>query len=276
MTLFFCISAAVCAVYYVVIVLYSGFATSFSAVWLFLAAFFLLLAGGGRYVKKYPKKVPLWIPVSVTTICITGAFVFGIVECMIFMGVTTDRAVNMDYVIVLGAKVRENSRLSGSLRKRLDRAMEYLEESPDTILVLSGGKGADEPVAEAQAMAEYLAYNGVPREQMILETTSTSTVENIAYSRLEIEKDREKKKEAFARQIKRQPYWNLKPVAEDKPLQIGVITSNYHVFRARMLGQKWGVPDLKGIPAKSDPVLFVHFCVRECAAVLKDKLMGNM
>jgi hypothetical protein len=25
-----------------------------------------------------------------------------------------------------------------------------------------------------------------------------------------------------------------------------------------------------------DAVLFLHLCVRECAAVLKDKLMGNM
>ena len=63
---------------------------------------------------------------------------------------------------------------------------------------------------------------------------------------------------------------------EDKPVQIGVLTSNFHVFRAVQIGKRCGIPEVYGIGAKSDAVLFLHLCVRECAAVLKDKLMGNM
>ena len=37
-------------------------------------------------------------------------------------------------------------------------------------------------------MYDYLVYNGVPQSQMILENVSTSTVENIAYSKLLIER----------------------------------------------------------------------------------------
>ena len=62
----------------------------------------------------------------------------------------------------------------------------------------------------------------------------------------------------------------------DKPLQIGVLTSNYHLYRAMQIGKKNGFSSLSGVAASSDPVLFVHFCVRESMAILKDKFMGNM
>ena len=177
-------------------------------------------------------------------------------------------------MIVLGAQVKED-RISNSLRARLDKAIEYSQDNPATVLVLSGGQGYDEPKSEAQVMYDYLVYNGVPEEQLVLEPVSTSTVENIAYSKVLID-DLEKKRAA---QILKGPgiaapgpYIQV----EDKPLQIGVLTSNFHIYRAKRIAQKWGIKDIHGIPAKSDPVLFLHLCVRECAAILKDKLMGNM
>lgn len=97
----------------------------------------------------------------------------------------------LDYVIVLGAKVKEHT-VSNSLKKRLDKAIDYAQKNPETYLVLSGGKGADEPISEAQAMYKYLVYNGVRPEQLLLEDRSASTVENIAYSRLVIEGHRER------------------------------------------------------------------------------------
>ena len=42
------------------------------------------------------------------------------------------------------------------------------------------------------------------------------------------------------------------------------------------IARKIGLTDNSGIAARSDPVLFLHFCVRECFAILKDKFMGNM
>ena len=64
--------------------------------------------------------------------------------------------------------------------------------------------------------------------------------------------------------------------APEKPVQIGVLTSNFHLFRAVQIGKKWGIPDIQGIAAPSELWMLPHFCVRECAAILKDKLMGNM
>ena len=143
------------------------------------------------------------------------------------------------------------------------------------MLVLSGGQGEDEPVSEAAAMRDYLVFNGVSERQLIMETRSFSTVENIAYSRIAIEEDQAERKARHARSdIIMEP--GTYEEISDKPIRIGVLTSDFHVFRAEQIAKKWGIPDIYGISSDSDPVLLVHFCVRECAAILKDKLVGNM
>ena len=143
--------------------------------------------------------------------------------------------------------------------------------------MLSGGKGDDEPVTEAEAMRDYMVYNGISPDKILLETHSTSTVENIAYSRLVIEEDRAKKKERQAASANKV----LLPsgavvVAPDKPVQIGILTNNFHMFRAKKIAGKWGIKDAAGLVSQSDPVLFLHQCIREALAVFKDRLMGNM
>lgn len=266
--------AVVCLVYYVVIVIYSGFSTSFAFIWLLGAGFFFLVAAGAKYARVHPKRLPLWMPVSAATFFGACVAVFVTVEILVFMGAASADVPNLDYLIVLGAKVKEDS-ISNSLRMRLDKAIEYSQGNPETILILSGGQGPDEPMSEARAMYDYLLYNGVPAKQMAMETISTSTVENIAYSKVLIDEIQKAKKEQQAREmmpIAPGPY----VVAEDKPLQIGVLTSDFHVFRARMIAEKWGIPGIYGIASESDLLLFPHLCVRECAAILKDRLMGNM
>ncbi|WP_097005547.1 YdcF family protein [Lacrimispora amygdalina] len=268
------LTAVLCVIYYIVIVIYSGLTTSFSLIWLFFAVICMGLAAGWEAYIKHKDKVPLWLPVSVVTMCCTGVLVFAVVEILVFTGVAARDTSNLDYVIVLGARVKDTG-ISKSLKKRLDKAVEYVDKNPGTILILSGAKGEDEPVAEAVAMRDYLVYNGVREEQLILETRSHSTVENIAYSRVAIEEDQARKK------AHRQngPDIIIPGAFEevpDKPIRIGVLTSDFHVFRAEQIAEKWGIPDIYGISCGSDPVLFIHFCVRECAAILKDKLVGNM
>lgn len=91
-----------------------------------------------------------------------------------------------DYVIVLGARVR-GAKISNSLKQRLDRAIEYSEEYPNTVLVLSGGKGPGEEISEARAMYEYLQYNGIPEDKLLIEDQSSDTVQNIEFSRTVID-----------------------------------------------------------------------------------------
>ena len=75
---------------------------------------------------------------------------------------------NLEYIIVLGAHV-DGTRLTLALLERTRRALQYLEENPDTKAVLSGGKGDGESLSEAQAMCNYLVEHGIDRERLILE-----------------------------------------------------------------------------------------------------------
>lgn len=266
--------AVLCIAYFIVIVVYAGISTSFAFIWLFFAALLIFLVYGRWYYGKNMDRIPRWVPVSVVTTCIAGVVVLGALCILVFLGAAAPAKANLDYVIVLGARVQEHT-VSNSLRKRLDRAMVYAEENPDTILVLSGGKGGGETVSEAQAMYDYLVYNGVSSRQLLMEDRSVSTVENIAYSKIVIEQDRMKEKRELIPRSRKNgsvPY----VIAPDRPLEIGVLTSNFHIYRARLTAEKWGFGNVYGISADSDPVLFVHLCVRECASIIKDRLMGNM
>ena len=70
---------------------------------------------------------------------------------------------NLEYIIVLGAHV-EGTRLTLALLERTRRALQYLEENPDTKAVLSGGKGEGEAITEAQAMCNYLRPSDLRRK----------------------------------------------------------------------------------------------------------------
>ena len=199
----------------------------------------------------------------------------AVVLVLIGTGILTSTKKSMDYVIVLGAKVN-GTEPSNSLKKRLDRAIDYAENNPNTFLVLSGGQGKDEEIAEAEVMYEYLRYNGVPETQLLLETRSTNTRENIRYS-LEVIRSQEQWKERVFQQIFKEVGENAyAPGDELDSIHIGILTSDFHLFRAKAIAKKQGVRNVYGISAPSDPLLIPNLWLRECFAILKDKFMGNI
>ncbi|MDD6073890.1 MAG: YdcF family protein [Clostridium sp.] len=264
-------AALLCLIYYAVITAYSGFSTSFSLFWPVMAILLTLLAVEIHIFHRKGGQIPLWLPVSIETACAACAAVFVITELCIGWGAVTAKSQAADYVIVLGAKV-QGRELSSSLKARLDRAIEYTEEYPNTVLVLSGGKGEGEEISEARAMFEYLQYNGVPAERLLIEDQSCNTVENITFSRKVIERQEYYKAQAAQAHLMDQ----YRARSEDDMVRIGVLTSNYHVFRAKAIARKQGIWNPVGIAASADPVLALHLWIREGFAVLKDKFMGRM
>ena len=283
LTWIFAVGAVLCLAYYAIIVAYAGLGTAFSAVWLFLGILLGAAAAGVRYYQRYPERVPLWFPVSLVTICASGMLILLVVLILIFSRIPSTAEPDLDYVIVLGAQVKTDG-LSKTLKLRLDKAAEYAAQNPDTVLVLSGAKGQNEPTTEASAMREYLLGQGVEDKRMLLEENSYSTVENIAYSKIVIEADREQKRTDEKKKVEEQRKVpgaaimseKLASQMAEKPVGIGVLTSNFHLFRARLIAGKQGLTDVRGIAAESDKVLFIHFCLRDSLAILKDRLMGNL
>lgn len=99
-----------------------------------------------------------------------------------------------DAVIVLGAGL-VHDRVSDLLACRCDRGAEAWREvtrrrpARSTPLIVSGGRGDDEPCTEAEAMHRYLASRGFPRGAVLEERHATDTTENLHFS-LDMLKDR--------------------------------------------------------------------------------------
>ena len=154
---------------------------------------------------------------------------------------------NLEYIIVLGAHV-QGTRLTLALLERTRRALQYLEENPETKAVLSGGQGEGEDISEAQAMCNYLVEHGIDRERLILEGRSTSTTENLKFS--------------------------LEIIGLDHSL--GVVTNNFHVFRGTAIGKKCGCKEIYPIPSRYRSWRLLIYIPREILAIIKDKIMGNL
>lgn len=285
----FTAAAVLCLVYYGVIVLYAGFGTSFAVLWLLIGGFFGATAAGIHFYQKYPERVPLWLPVSFVTLCASGLMIVLVTQILIFGRIPAAAEPSLDYVIVLGAKVKPDGSLSKTLKLRLDKALEYMKENPETMLVLSGAKVDAEPCSEADAMETYLLGQGADPDHLLKEEQSFSTVENLAYSRVMIEKrenllEQERKAEAdrllrAQGEIEGVPETgapaNNTPVLARQP-RVGIITSNFHLCRAAMIAKKQDYGTVYGIASEADKVLLVHFSLRDGIALLKDRLMGNL
>lgn len=150
----------------------------------------------------------------------------------------------VEYLIVLGAQVR-GTRITNSLMRRLDCAYSYLVKHPDTEVVVSGGQGKGESVTEAKAMAENLMQRGISSSSIFQEECSTSTLENLRYSM-----------EYIGR----------------RDASVAVVTNDFHLYRALLLGKYVGYRNLCGIAATSNPVLFLNYLVREMIAVSVTKV----
>ena len=157
-----------------------------------------------------------------------------------------------DYVIVLGAQVR-GTRITKSLRYRLDIALEYLEENPSAKVIVSGGQGSGEDISEAAAMKGYLIERGLEAERILLEDRSVNTAENIRFSKELIEAD-----------------------GGSEEASVVIATNSFHVFRALRIAAKQGLTQVSGLSARNDQILMASYYVRECLAIIKDFLWGNI
>lgn len=268
-----CFLSIFCMVYYVLILIYSGPGTSFCGIWLILSFCLGLASVVLRFYDRFREKVPLRLEVAVVTAAAALFAVFLAVEVIIGVNFFSLEKQSTDYVIVLGAQV-QGTELSRSLKYRVEKALEYARVHSNTILILSGGQGEGEDISEADAMYNYLREHGIPEYQMIKEDNSHSTYENLAYSKALID-EREKSRRDWIREVMASSGY-LVPPDDEVTIRVGIVTSNFHVLRAKGIAKRLGIQDPTGIASKSDPVLFLHFCVRECFAILKDKFVGNM
>ena len=115
----------------------------------------------------------------------------------------------LDYVVVLGAGLI-GDQVTPLLASRIDKGIAIYQKQPGCKLIMSGGQGPDEIIAEGQAMANYAFEQGIPVEDIVIENQSTNTEENLKFS-----------------------YALMKPGS-----RFALVTNYYHVFRALLLARK--------------------------------------
>lgn len=233
------LASILCLVYFLVLLVYSGFTSVFYLIWPLMSAGFLLL--GWLFRIRFWQHLPFAVRAALLvglSICL--AFFIG-VEAMILKGSFQMPKEPQDYVVVLGAHVR-SSGPSRALTLRLDKAYSYALENPDTILIVSGGQGSNEPCTESSAMKQYLIEKGLPAERIQEESQSTNTRENLTFSQKMI----------------------------PDGASVGIISNGFHICRALHLAKSLGYEQVSGIPAKSDLATQPTNLLREFFAVVKD------
>ena len=173
------ITGILCVLYGIMVFLIRS-GTLFFGVWIVMGAGFLLLGWLTqiRFWARLPRMLRLFLLAAV----IAAALLFAVCEGFVLRGFSSRAPADLDYLIVLGAQVRPDETPSSVLQYRLDAAVSYLRENPQTACIVSGGQGPNEPIAEADCMAAYLQQRGVDPARVIREDRSTNTMENIANS----------------------------------------------------------------------------------------------
>ena len=165
---------------------------------------------------------------------------------LICRGTEEYSALDADAVIVLGAGVNGEDP-SLVLWTRIRTAQEYIATHPHIPVVLSGGQGPGENITEAEAMRRVLSEE---ETVFILEERSTSTEENLAFSK-ELLKEHG---------------------LDVENAHIAIVTNSFHVTRACMLAHEQGYGTVFGVGAPLPWWLQGNYYLREAFALIKDMI----
>ena len=124
---------------------------------------------------------------------------------------------------------------------------------PDALAVVSGGQGEGEDITEAKAMADYLTAHGIDSARIVQEDQSRTTRENLENS--------------FA---------ILRARGYDPANGVGIVTSEYHLYRAKRMVRALGAEPV-GIAAETTlPTMRVNYFIREAFAAAYMQLAGTL
>ena len=185
--------------------------------------------------------VLLW-RILVVLVCI-GFVYFCIVEVPIIKNARTDEDAERPYLVVLGAAVHGDD-ASLSLVHRLRGVLDYMEQYPDCVAIVSGGQGKGENMTEAKCMYDWLTAHGIESSRIIMEDRATSTAENLAFS-----------------------FDIIRSLGVEPDGNTAILSSPYHLFRAKSMARSMGV-EAAGVAGHWDyPILTINYFIREAFGV---------
>lgn len=199
---------------------------------------------------RFKRLPPFWK--GVLWLILAGVLAFGVLLGLVLGGARDDVSGDPKTMVVLGCQLYDWGP-SIMLRDRLDKALDYLADHPETTVVVSGGQGAEEPTSEAQGMAGYLADHGFPRENIILEDRSVNTFQNLSYTARLLEESGIGVEEGVV-----------------------VVSNGFHLTRAKMLAGRVGFENVSVLAAPSSHTpTRLKMYVREPLALVKSFLFDR-
>ncbi len=185
-------------------------------------------------------------------ICInaTLSYLYTLIIATLYCNIKAARHIpkyDKDFIIILGSKIKSDGTLTPLLKARVDKAIDFGNKQYEAtkkkiVYIPSGGKGNDEVIAEAAAIKKYLIDKGIKEKQIIIEDKSTSTIENMKFSKDKID-------------------------MINKDAKISFSTTNYHVFRSGVIANKEGI-DCEGMGSKTKWYFYSNALIREFIANL--------
>ncbi|WP_295214480.1 YdcF family protein [Ruminococcus sp.] len=215
---------------------------------LFLIALTLFPHALGQLFRRIWEHLPGKIGLSVLGVLVAAGLIFSGIMSVQMARAIADTPKTPETVVVLGCKVR-GTKPSAMLTRRLEAALEYLDENPSVSCVVTGGQGAGEDIPEGQAMKLWLVEHGVAEERILVEDQSTDTQENLR---------------------------NAAEILEENRLgtEIVIVTDGFHQYRAELLAEKAGL-EASAYSAYTNPLYVPTYWVREWMALFQLLVLGH-
>lgn len=240
--LFFMVAGVLSILYYLAA---ASFKVAFASFFLIVGILCIAVSIFNIFLKKYIPASRLKGLIKISKILV-AAFIISFVLIqipIIFNGMKNDKK-DADYIVVLGAGMWGDVP-SLTLSQRLEKSLEVINEHPKAKIIVSGGMGPGETITEAEGMKRFLVKKGVNENRIIKEDKSRNTEQNLKFSKAILDKQDNRTK-----------------------LPVIIVTSDFHMFRAKMLAEKLGFTAY-GAPSPIHPLTIPACYVREYFAVIK-------
>jgi len=241
------ISGITCFLYFLAITIFIGYLNIFNTIWIFIGIFCVIIYKQKEKIKNYYRKSPKILKLLFLAAVIVFLLSFVIIECLIINSSRNRNTESARYVVLLGAGLN-GSEPSRTLSQRINAAIKYLNENRNVMVIVSGGKGPHETFTEAEIMSRILLSNNIEMSRVIIEDRSKNTYENLTYSGKLIDIDK----------------------------KVIIITSGFHMFRARSIAKKIGYKNIGCVTSKTPILLLPNYYTREYFAVLKEFIINRI
>lgn len=223
------------------------------------------------YTKRGPSFIYTFIKVS------SILFFVGVLSIVFFNILYPKHYINeneqtFDYIIVFGAGVsrEDNTIING----RIEKAIEYAKKYKRCKFVLTGAKGKDEPIEEAIYMRNYMVERGIDDSQIIIDPFSVNTGENIINSLELIKKDIRKRNPR--ENIITRPFKSSKDNFDLDFLNIGFMSSDFHLTRINMMAKKLGISRPYDILCETYWLYAPYLYLREDLSLFKALVLNQL